>query len=139
MDHPTVKLTMSHRNTTLIIPVENQVRELEPKILTPYLSSWTGPLASERITEGLVGMAVPGGSVTDRLRGWQHATRRRLVKKSKGCLPGSKYRPEFQRHRYPGLTLEEMQERVRRFQCLLGDEQPLRVKRLRDHIYRITA
>ncbi len=113
-------------------------------LFSPYLTAGDGRLASERIVDVLETIgAMPLEEDLPRegnwLGGWRRATWRRLVKRSKGYLPGSKYRPEFQRHRYPGLTLEEMKERVERFQGLLGDEQPLRVELVREHIYRIVA
>ena len=112
------------------------------RLLAPFLSSWSGRVASERIIDTLESILeehseLPQQPLGDRLQGWQRATRRRLIKRFKGYLPGSKYRPEFQRHRYPGLTLDEMRERVTRFQQLLGDSKPLRVDRLGDHIFRI--
>lgn len=112
------------------------------RLLAPFLSSWSGRLASERIIDTLESILeeqgeLPQQPLGDRLQGWRQATRRRLIKRFKGYLPGSKYRPEFQRHRYPGLTLDEMLERVARFQQLLGDSKPLRVDRLGDHIFRI--
>ncbi len=110
------------------------------QLLRPFLCSRTGPLASERIVDTLdqrVGFSGPNAG--SRFDGWQHATRRRLVKKLKGLLPGSKYHPAFQRYRYPGLTLEEMRGRVEQFQALLGDGDPVRVERLRDHIFRLAV
>lgn len=113
-------------------------------LFAPYLAAGTGPLASERIVDALTTIA-SSPDATQRyspgqwLGGWRRAHWRRLVKTFKGRLPDSKYRPEFQRHRYPGLTLEEMRDRVERFQRLLGDREPLRVERIREHIYRIAA
>ncbi len=114
------------------------------QLLAPFLSSWTGPLASQRIVDTLAKIledseTQPAPSRVGRLLGWQQATKRRLIKKFKGNFPDSKYRPEFQRHRYPGLNHAEMLERVARFQELLGDPNPLKVVPLKDHIYRISA
>lgn len=113
-------------------------------LIRPFLCAQTGPLAGERIVDVLAAatdnrdeQARP--SLGPWIDGWQRATRRRVVKKVKGWSPGSKYRPTFQRHRYPGLTLKEMQELVTRFQELLGDREPLSVERVRDHIFRIAA
>jgi hypothetical protein len=113
-------------------------------LFAPYLAAGTGPLASERIVDALATIASSPDATQRRspgqwLGGWRRANWRRLVKTFKGRLPDSKYRPEFQRHRYPGLTLGEMRDRVERFQRLLGDREPLRVERVREHIYRIAA
>jgi hypothetical protein len=52
-------------------------------------------------------------------------------------LPGSHNRPEFQRHRYPGLPLAEVSERLVRFQRLLDDRTRLAVEPVTATIYRI--
>ena len=74
----------------LIIPVENQVRELDPKLLLAsvvarravmdeYLEARDGPLASERIIS-VIDAAIAEGAgpsrpaLADRARGWYHAT-----------------------------------------------------------------
>ncbi len=113
-------------------------------LIRPFLCAQTGPLASERIVDVLAAATDDRGEQSSPdlgrwIDGWQRATRRRVVKKLKGWSPGSKYRPTFQRHRYPGLTLVEMQELVTRFQELLGDREPLSVERVRDHVFRIAA
>lgn len=113
-------------------------------LIRPFLCAQTGPLAGERIVDVLAVATddldeQPRRSLRPWIDGWQRATRRRMVKKLKGWLPGSKYRPTFQRHRYPGLTLVEMRELVTRFQKLLGDREPLSVDHVRDHIFRIAA
>ncbi len=109
-----------------------------------YLAAQDGRLASERIIdtlEGIVqrGSKAPMPTLRERLDGNYQATKRRLVKNLKGLLPHSKYRPEFQRLRYPGLSLGEMRERVARYQRLLGDIKPLAVEKIADHVFRICA
>ncbi len=51
------------------------------------------------------------------------ATTRRLVKRLLSYLPDSHNRPEFHRHRYPGISLTEMRERVSRIMQALGDSR----------------
>jgi len=107
-----------------------------------YLASQNGPLASQRICDVLENIVndpsgFRGSTFTDRLHGRYLATKRRIKKKIASYRPESKYRPEFQRHRYPGVSLEEMQERVARFQDLLGQKGKLNVEQHSLHIFRI--
>ena len=60
-----------------------------------------------------------------------------VVRNVKSWLPGSHNRPEFQRHRYPGLPLDEVRARIARFQRLLGDDTHLAVEPITATIYRL--
>ena len=109
-----------------------------------YLTARDGPLACERIvdvleeiTEGRSGLPKP--ALSSRLDGWYKATKRRLKKTYKSFQPGSKYRPEFQRHRYPGLSLAELRSRLSSFQHLLGDSGDLKTEQISDYVFRISA
>jgi surface carbohydrate biosynthesis protein len=111
-------------------------------LMEHHLTAQDGPLACQRITDALENIvndrskfAVP--ALSSRLHGRYLATKRRLKKRFKSYLPKSKYRPEFQRHRYPGVSLEEMREKVARFQELLGLKKKLNVEQLSEYIFRI--
>ena len=54
-------------------------------------------------------------------------------------LPGSLKSPEFLRHRYPGISLEEMRARIARFQKVLGDNEELEVEQLGGELFRISG
>jgi hypothetical protein len=60
-----------------------------------------------------------------------------LVRQVKSNLPGSHNRPEFQRHRYPGISTKELQQKVSHFQRLLGYGQPLDIKQVSEGIFHI--
>jgi hypothetical protein len=107
-----------------------------------YLAAQEGPLASERILslleEVLDGRdALPAPSLANRLSGWYEATHRRWKKKWQGRKPGAQTAIEFHRHRYPGHSLADVQERLARLQRTLGDSTPLRVEQLSEEIFRI--
>lgn len=113
-------------------------------LLDQYLAAQSGPLACERIIDVLESMmgerlSLPGTPPVDRLSGWWSLTRRTWKKRVKGYLPKSINRPEFQEHRYPAIPIEEVRERVQRFQRLLGAGRELSVKRLSDHFFQVTA
>ena len=112
------------------------------KCVEYYLAALDGPLACERITDVLTSIADSWAEslatpVHQRLEGWFLANRRRLVKWYKSFLPGSKYRPEFQRHRYPSLALDEINNRVSRIQRLLQARENLEVTQVSEHILKI--
>ena len=117
----------------------------EPKALIEhYLAAREGPLACERIIDVLQGIMqdrpeLPKPALADRFSGWWVANSRRLIKRAKAYLPGPHNRPEFQRHRYPGISLEELRTRLGKFQHLLGDKGELRVEQSFHHIFRISA
>lgn len=113
-------------------------------LIEDYLAAGEGPLACERIIDVLEGIVqkrpeLPKPALPDRFSGWWIANGRRLIKGAKAYLPGPHNRTEFQRHRYPGISLEEIRTRLRRFQRLLGDEKELRVEQLFQDIFRISA
>jgi hypothetical protein len=108
-----------------------------------YLTGQDGPLACERIVDVVEKIMdgrseLPKPALQSRLEGWYRANKRRLKKWYKSFLPGSKYRPEFQRHRYPGLSLEELRSRLSRLQQLLGDSKELKIVQISDYVFRIS-
>jgi hypothetical protein len=54
-------------------------------------------------------------------------------------MPGTHNRPEFQRHRYPDIPVEDIRTRLARLQGLLGDSRELTVEQLSEVSFRISA
>ena len=113
-------------------------------VIERYLAAGEGPLACERIIDVLEGIMrdrpkLPKPTLPDRFVGWCVANGRRLIKRAKAYFPGPHDRLTFQRHRYPGISLEEMLTRIKRFQQLLDDEGQLKVERLYSHIFRVSG
>ncbi len=52
-------------------------------------------------------------------------------------LPGSHNRPEFQRHRFPGIDMEDLRARIGKFQHILGEKNDLETEQISDKIFRI--
>jgi hypothetical protein len=107
-----------------------------------HLAAQDGPLACERMMDVLEQIASDQArpldqSVMRRCERWMTSHGLHLVRKVKSMLPGSHNRPEFQRHRYPGLPLEEVSKRLVRFQRLLDDCTRLAVEPVTATIYRI--
>jgi hypothetical protein len=118
--------------------------EEQNALIEHYLAAREGPLACERIIDVLEGIMqdypeLPKPAFRDFFSGWWVANGRRLIKQAKAYFPGQHNRPEFQRHRYPGISLEELHTRLRKFQHLLGDKEELGIEQLFHHIFRISA
>jgi len=112
-------------------------------LIKHYLEALDGPLASERmvdVLEGVIegGSKLPKPSFRHRVEGRSMSAVRTLIKRCKERVPGSHNRPEFQRHRYPGISLKELRDRIRRFQRLLGYEEELIVEQLYSHFFWIS-
>jgi hypothetical protein len=109
-----------------------------------YLSAQDGALACERIVDVLEKMMEgpsesPKPDLLDRLEGGSVANGRRLVKWLLSYLPNSHNRPEFQRHRFPGISLDALNEKIERIQQILGKKNKLKVEQLSDMLFRISA
>jgi hypothetical protein len=113
-------------------------------LINQHLEALEGPLASERMVDVLERVLegrseLPKTSVRDRLEGWSMSTIRTLIKRVKERIPGSHNRPEFQRHRYPEVSLEEIRARLSRFHQLLGESREIHVEQISDQFFRISG
>ena len=113
------------------------------KLAGQYLAALDGALACERIVDvcekikdGQFARSEP--ALRHRLKGHCIATMRTLKRKFKARLPGSRNKPEFHRHRYPEVSLEEMRARISRFQRMLGDSRELQVEKISKQFYQIS-
>jgi hypothetical protein len=114
------------------------------RLVEKYLAAREGPLACERIVDVLEKIvknqgqsSIPG--IGNRISGWSLFVLRTLIKRYKDSRPGSHNRPEFQSHRYPEISLSHMQERIHRFQQLLGSGNALKVELFLGQFFRISA
>jgi hypothetical protein len=60
-----------------------------------------------------------------------------LYKRLKPKLPGSHNRPEFQRHRFPSISIDRLKSKIERIQQLLNDNTRLDVQPLTDVLFQI--
>jgi hypothetical protein len=112
-------------------------------LIKHHLVALDGPLACERMVDMLEEIMegrseLPRPSVRDRLEGRSMSAVRTLIKRFKERLPVSHNRPEFQRHRYPEVSLEEIRARMSRFQQILGDSRELKVELTANQFFRIS-
>jgi surface carbohydrate biosynthesis protein len=117
----------------------------EQKALLDYhLASQEGPLACERIVDVLEEMLaghseLPKPDWHHRLVGFYRTTRLGLKRRYKSYFSRSHITPQFQRHRYPEISLEQVRERVLKFQQILGDTMELKVEKIPNKLYHISA
>ena len=140
-DFESLRDTMQQILTGELGPADGNERKA---LIDQHLAAQHGPLACERMIDVLEKIAegqmnAPGLSLPNRLKRGFVRMGLHLAKRCKSHLPGSHNRPEFQRHRYPGVSQEDLRERAARFQKLLGDDRPLRIDRLSSKAFRMSA
>ena len=112
------------------------------EIVQHYLAAQEGPTACQNILDVLDVMMTdtawpPKVPWLPRLAGWTYAHGRRLYKRAKAYVPGSHAPPEFHRHRYPGISIDELRKRIERFQAVLEDQTPIEIETLYNQVFRI--
>jgi surface carbohydrate biosynthesis protein len=113
-------------------------------IVKSYLASQDGSLACEKMVDVLASDAADRNHTT-RLSLWDRLQRRiiaggyHMYKRLKPRLPGSHNRPEFQKHRYPGISLEALNKKIERLQNILKDTTRLKVEQLSEVLFKISV
>jgi hypothetical protein len=62
-----------------------------------------------------------------------------LYKRLKPMLPGSHNRPAFQKHRYPGISLDGLYRKIECLQEILKDTTRIKVEQLSDVLFKISV
>ena len=111
-------------------------------LITQFMAGQEGPLACERMLDVLDIISqrfnpAVGETLANKLERWLLAQGLHLAKKVKSSLPGSHNRPEFQRHRYPGISKESLHGKLLQFQKLLGYNRELKLEQLSDVMFQI--
>lgn len=105
------------------------------------LAGIAGAFASERILDVIedldeqIQLRRPG--IAQYLRGRYRASSRARAKLRNANVPGHKNNSEYQRHRFPGIALSEVQERIARFGKLLGRFDAVRTSQVSENIFQI--
>jgi surface carbohydrate biosynthesis protein len=113
------------------------------KLITKYLAAQDGPLACERIADVLVNVrqtetAMAKPTLNRKMLGWTQASWRRFNRFIRQYLPGSHAPREFHRHRYPGITLMELNDRIARLQQAIGDSTNFKTTKIAKQIFLIS-
>lgn len=111
-------------------------------ILERHLAALDGPLAAERMIDILVqagyGTSRPPRPAPGRfVRAWLHANLRTGTKLVNMRRPDHRNSATFHAHRFPGVTADELRERIARLGRQLGRFDHLHVKRFAQHVFRI--
>jgi hypothetical protein len=106
------------------------------------MAAQDGPLACERMVDVLETIAGKFGRpgplpLKNKLERWFVTKALHLGKGIKSHLPGSHNRPEFQRHRYPGISLAALEAKLLQFQQLLGNNRKLHVEQISNVMFQI--
>jgi len=112
------------------------------RILEPHIAALDGRLSCDRMVDVLVDAgylkdpppAVPIGRY---LRGRLHNRVRTISKKINMRRPGHRNNFAYHQHRFPGITVPELEEKIDHLGRLLGRFQNIRVKQLSEYIFRI--
>jgi surface carbohydrate biosynthesis protein len=103
------------------------------RLVRRHLAATDGALACERMVAVLEQIAADqkrplSATLPQRLERWATGEGLQVLRRVKSFLPGSHNRPEFQRHRFPGISVDRLSAKIARFQSLLGDDRPLAVE-----------
>jgi surface carbohydrate biosynthesis protein len=140
-DFEELRLTLRDILAGKLGPADGAERE---EIINHHLAGLDGPLACERIVDVCEHFLGDGSELGKpalwyRLNSWYMAKGLGLVNRYKSCLPGEFNKPAFQRHRYPGISMEDLGTRLSRFQKILGYDEELKVEEITDQIFQINA
>ena len=113
-------------------------------LIDHHLAALSGPLACERIVDVLLKIAddlskMPNLPIRDRFKNWFKATKGRWRKRSQSRNTGSHTSLEYHRHKYSGISPDDLLERIGRFQQVLKDEGELNVNQIYTSFFRISA
>ena len=114
------------------------------KLIEHHLAAQEGPLACERIVDVLRELVKdqlhsPKPPIRDRLVGLFKATKRRRRQRSRSQDTGSDKSLDFQHHKYPEISIEEVRLRIARLQQVLGYEEELNVNEIYRRLFRIST
>jgi len=112
-------------------------------LIRHYLAAQNGPLACERMIDVIQTITEKWApedhaALKKRMERWTLTRGLHLAKGIKSHLPGSHNRPEFQRHRYPGISQAALEAKLLQFKQLLGNNQDLKVEQISNVMFRIS-
>ncbi|HYA03640.1 MAG TPA: surface carbohydrate biosynthesis protein [Syntrophobacteria bacterium] len=112
-------------------------------LVVRHLAAQDGPLACEKIVDVIEAIAAGSAEALRpglgaRLSRWSIGSGLGLARWIISRFQAGHLSPEFQRHRYPGIRLEELRARLSRLQDVLGDRGELKVEQVTDVIFRIS-
>jgi surface carbohydrate biosynthesis protein len=131
--------------TDELIAVLNDLTAREPgqlELLRRHIAALDGRFAAERIVDALAGeaagpLALPTVKTGAYVAAWARAHERAASKRIKSFLPQHKNSAAYRRQRFPGLTAAQVDEKIRRFEALLGRFEGLRAREMFQNVFEI--
>ncbi len=119
-----------------------QKSEALDALITPYIDSQEGVLASDQITE-IIDEHEAGGtlrsraSVQEKVLGWASAKMRAAKKRRDWANPNHKSNLTYDQHRFPQLPLSGVEQGVERFRRLLSRFEGVGASQVQDKVFLI--
>ena len=139
-------MILLHRANLRVNPVNGDVQawrtDAKDVLIEPYIRSRKDRLASEEISDIIDEFLTAGttngdSSALDKLGGWAKAKIRSAKKRIDWINPNHKSSVAFDRHRFPLLEVDTVEEGVVRFQELLGRFEGIGVSPVRENVFRL--
>jgi surface carbohydrate biosynthesis protein len=145
LSHHACDLTDVEKTVRAIVDGALGVRD-DPEvaeILAEHVAALDGPLAADRMIDVLVDAGylarLPARqSWIRRLEGRMHLALRTAVKRRNRHRPGHRNNVEFHRHRFPGVSADELREKIERFAQRLGRFEDVRVEQIDDYLFTLS-
>ncbi len=107
-----------------------------------YLAAQDGPLACERLIEVLETVLAKEGplrapALARRALGAAYSAGRFIFKQLIAGVSSSHAPPEFHRHRFPGIDIDEVRQRIARFRAVLNEATPIHAEPIAEQIFSI--
>ncbi len=114
------------------------------RIFERHLTALEGPLAADRIVDvlharGYAGGRPPRPPLATYLPAWIGGNLRTTGKHLTRLRPNQRSGAAFHAHRFPGLTVPDLEARIDRFRRVLGRFDGVRVTRLAPYVFRIVG
>jgi surface carbohydrate biosynthesis protein len=125
--------------------MKNSRSEDQLKLFNRHLASQEGPLSCERIMDIIEKEIVNKGHkssiilLKSRLEGWVKAKKRARKRIEKSQNKNGLNKQEFLNHRYPGISLHEMYERIAGFSNVIANYKSIKVKAVYNNVFRISS
>ena len=109
-------------------------------LLKKYLTDHDGPLACQRIVDVIESMLAerpdfPSPPLNKRLTGLISANWRRFNRYARKYLPGKHAPEKFHRHRWPKVSLQDLNTKISRLQEIIGDRPKINTGKISNQIF----
>jgi surface carbohydrate biosynthesis protein len=112
--------------------------QINTNIINDYINLNENKLCSTNIIEKLQVISSQINnrhSYQDKAQGWLLANKRKLIKRTKSYLHGSKYHKSFQEVRFPSLQQKTLQNKAEIFANIVGMSRTPDIKQVSPHIF----